>query len=128
MIEGMWDAIPWAGLGLIAARRKEQTDRVEVEVFYERLPSDLSKYTVLLIDPMLATGKTLVSAIENLRKKGAREIIVLTIISSKQGIEYVWENAGNIPIVTIAVDPVLNDKFFIVLGLGDAGDRGLGHD
>jgi len=128
MIEGIWDVIPWAGLGLIAARRKEYPGKVEVEVYYERLPEDLSFYTILLIDPMLATGKTMVSVIERLRKKGAREIIVLTIISSKQGIEYVWRNAGKIPIITVAVDPMLNDKFFIVPGLGDAGDRGLGHD
>lgn len=128
MIEGIWDALPWAGLGLVAARRREYPDRVEVDVYYERLPEDLSIYTILLIDPMLATGKTLVNVIERLKKRGARDIVILTIISSKQGIEYVRREAGNIPIITVAVDPLLNDRFFIIPGLGDAGDRGLSHD
>jgi uracil phosphoribosyltransferase len=128
MIEGIWDAIPWAGLGLVAARRRELIDGVEVEVYYERLPDDLSIYTILLIDPMLATGKTIVNVIERLKKRGARDIVVLTIISSKQGISYVHETYPEIPIITTAIDPMLNDKFFIVPGLGDAGDRGLSHD
>ncbi|ADI31771.1 uracil phosphoribosyltransferase [Staphylothermus hellenicus] len=128
MIEGIWDALPWAGLGLVAARRHEYPDRVEVDVYYERLPEDLSIYTILLIDPMLATGKTIVKVVKKLRDRKARDIIILTIISSKPGIEYIRRELGNIPIITVAIDPLLNDKFFIVPGLGDAGDRGLSHD
>ncbi|OYT39281.1 MAG: uracil phosphoribosyltransferase [Desulfurococcales archaeon ex4484_58] len=128
LIQGIWDAIPWAGLGLVAARRIESEYEVEIEVYYERLPDDLSPYTVLIADPMLATGKTIVNTIELLKKRNAKEIVVLTIIASKYGVEYVHGREKNVPIITITIDPFLNDRFFIVPGLGDAGDRGLGSD
>lgn len=128
MIQGIWEALPWAGLGLVAARRIESEDDVKVEIYYERLPEDLSPYTILVGDPMLATGKTIVSVIELLREREGQDIVVLAIIASKYGIEYVTSRVGSIPIVAVAIDPFLNDKFFIVPGLGDAGDRGLDHD
>ena len=128
LVQGIWEAIPWAGLGLIAARRVEYEDRVDVEIYYERLPKDLSHFTVLIGDPMLATGKTLASTIDLLSKRGARDIVVLTVIASRHGIEYLRSHAKNVPIITVAIDPVLNDRFFIVPGLGDAGDRGLGYE
>lgn len=129
LIEGMWEALPWAGLGLVAARRREDlAEGVEVDIYYQRLPDDLSPFTIILADPMLATGKTLVGVIKKLRFRGARDIIVTTVVSSKQGINHLMRNAGELPLITIAIDPILNSKYFIVPGLGDAGDRGLGYD
>lgn len=129
LIEGIWEALPWAGLGLVAARRRENlTDSIEVDIYYQRLPDDLSPFTIILADPMLATGKTLVSVIKKLKLRGARDIVVTTVISSKQGINYLMSNAGEPPLITIAIDPILDSKYFIVPGLGDAGDRGLGYD
>ncbi|MET1160139.1 MAG: uracil phosphoribosyltransferase [Thermoprotei archaeon] len=128
LVEGILEAIPWAGVGLVAARRIESVEDVEIEVYYERLPETLEPYTVLIADPMLATGKTMVATIELLKKRGASDLVILSVIASRYGINYVRSKAGKIPIIVVAIDPYLNDKFFIVPGLGDAGDRGLGHD
>jgi len=127
-VEGLWEAIPWAGLGLVAARRVESGREIDVEVYYERLPNDLGHFTIIIADPMLATGKTLVSTIQLIKKREGRDIVVATIISSKYGLEYLMSKEPGVTVYTVAVDPILNDKFFIVPGLGDAGDRGLGYE
>jgi len=126
LIQGIWDALPCAGLGLVAAKRIEYDYGVDVEVYYERLPTDLSDYICIIGDPMLATGLTISKTIDILIKRGCRDIVVLAVIASKHGLEYVHQRYPEIPIIVVEVDPLLNDKFFIVPGLGDAGDRGLG--
>jgi len=126
LIYGMWDAMPWAGLGLVAARRVESDEEVDVEMHYYRLPEDLSDYSVVIGDPMLATGKTIAKTIDLIRRKGSREIVVASVIASRHGLEYVRRRYRDIPIVVVEVDPILNDRFLIVPGIGDAGDRGLG--
>ncbi len=128
LVEGMWEALPWAGLGLVAAKRIEEEDGVKVLTYYTRLPDDLSEYTVVIADPMLATGKTIDTSIEFMKERRAREVIIASIISSKPGIEFLLSKHKSIKIITIEVDPKLNSKWFIVPGLGDAGDRGLGID
>ncbi len=129
LINGIIKAIPWSGIGLIAARRIEKPGGVEVNIYYERLPVSLKGYeAVILADPMLATGHTLNASIMHLKERGAKKIIIGTIISSKPGVEYILAKHGDVEIYTFAVDPFLNNKFFIVPGLGDAGDRGLGVD
>ncbi len=128
LVYGIWDALPWAGLGLVAARRIESGKEIDVEIYYERLPDDLSPYTIMIGDPMLATGKTIVSTIELVKKRGGRDIVVLTVVSSKYGLEYLHSREPDIPVITVVIDPILNDKYFIVPGLGDAGDRGLGYE
>lgn len=125
LVQGVWDALPWAGLGLVAARRVESEGGVEVEIYYQRLPRELSDYVVFLGDPMLATGKTISKAIDILVSRGASEIVVLTVIASKPGVEYVRKKHPSVPIIAVEVDPELDDKYFIVPGLGDAGDRSL---
>jgi len=126
LVYGMWEALPWAGLGLVAARRIEERGDVEVEVYYYRLPDDMSSYTAVIADPMLATGKTMVKSVDLVKERGCRDIVIASVIASRHGIEYVRRRYKEIPIVTVEVDPLLNDRFFIVPGLGDAGDRGLG--
>lgn len=127
LAHGIWDAIPWAGLGLVAARRIESSEELDVEIYYQRLPDVLSQYTILIGDPMLATGKTMAKTIEILYEKRGRDIVILTVIASRHGIEYIRSRYKDIPIITVEIDPFLNDKYFIIPGLGDAGDRGLGY-
>ncbi len=129
LINGIVKALPWAGIGLIAAKRVETSGGVRVAIYYERLPISLARYEkIILADPMLATGKTIEASIKHLRQRGARSIIVTSVIASRPGIEYLLGHVADIKIYTVGIDPVLNDKFFIVPGLGDAGDRGLGVD
>ncbi len=127
LVHGIWDAIPWAGLGLVAARRIESGEELDVEIYYQRLPEDLSQFTILIGDPMLATGKTMAKTIEIIHERKGRDIVILTVIASRYGIEYIRSRYKDIPIITIEIDPFLNDKYFIIPGLGDAGDRGLGY-
>ncbi len=129
LVYGIIKALPWAGIGLIAAKRVEAGDSVRITIYYERLPVSLARYDrIILADPMLATGKTIEASIRHLRQRGARRITVASVIASRPGIEYLLSHVSDIKIYTVGIDPVLNDEFFIVPGLGDAGDRGLGVD
>lgn len=125
MVEGVLDAYPSAPLALVAARRIEEGKTVRVEVGYERLPASW-RGPVMLVDPMLATGLTLSSVAKRLQNIGATKIVVLACIAAPEGIKRLAEASPSAVLYTLAIDKGLNDKFFIVPGLGDAGDRGLG--
>lgn len=126
LVTGIVKVLPWAGIGLIAARRIEKEGGVEVNVYYKRLPENLSSYTVIVVDPMLATGKTINTVLNYLEEKNVKKTIVATIIASKPGIKYITAKHENTTILTFAIDPILDTNMFIVPGLGDAGDRSLG--
>ena len=126
---GVLRVLPNARLGVVAARRveEERADikgfEMEVEVPYVSVPGDSG--IIVLADPMLATGSTLKKVIETL--KGSYEtLIVVTVISTKLGIERVFEADPEALVLTLAVDPELNTRAYIVPGLGDAGDRAFG--
>ncbi|MEM0380862.1 MAG: uracil phosphoribosyltransferase [Desulfurococcaceae archaeon] len=125
LVQGILDAYPQAGLGLIAARRIETTSGIDVEIYYQRLPDLLDKYNVMIGDPMLATGTTLLKIIDLVIEKRAFKIMVLSVIASRFGIENIRKKYSDIPILVVEIDQELNDRFFIVPGLGDAGDRSL---
>ncbi|MCE4611916.1 MAG: uracil phosphoribosyltransferase [Desulfurococcales archaeon] len=125
LVEGIVEALPFARIGLIAARRVEEGENVRVEVYYVRLPEKLDGLTVIA-DPMLATGGTAVASVDIAKARGARKVIVASVIAARQGLERLWAVHPDVPVYTLAVDPELNKKFFIVPGLGDAGDRALG--
>lgn len=125
LVQGIQDAYPHAGLGLVAARRLESGMNVDVEIYYCRLPERLDNYNVLIGDPMLATGKTILRTINLLFEKNASKIVVLSVIASRVGLENIHKKYPEIPILVIEIDPELNNRFFIVPGLGDAGDRSL---
>lgn len=112
--------------GFIGAYRKEGNE-VSVQVDYVALP-EINNRDVILIDPMLATGKSMVDSVKLLRKKGSYKTINLAaLIASPQGIEYIKEQLGpEIPVWTFAVDQELNAQSYIVPGLGDAGDLSFG--
>ncbi|WP_440059745.1 uracil phosphoribosyltransferase [Thermogladius sp. 4427co] len=128
MMHGIWDALPWAGLGLVGAKRNIVNGDVEVEIFYERIPSDLSFYTVIIVDPTLASGRTMAKVADIVLGKGGRDIVAATILASKAGVEYFWSRHPQIPLYAVEIDPLLDERFFILPGIGDAGDRSLSSD
>ncbi len=128
LLYGFVKSIPWAGIGLIAARRIEDQSRssLDVEIYYTRLPRDLHDKIVVLLDPMLATGLTLKKSVELLSRLGASDIIVASVIASREGLEKLSKERDVKAIIVCAIDEKLDKNYFIVPGLGDAGDRALG--
>jgi len=125
MLEGMSRLIPTAEIGFLGMVRDEKT--LKASTYANRLPDDLTNRQSFILDPMLATGGTLVSAIEFLAQKGATDITMICILASPEGIA-VLEKAFtgsnlSLKLVIGAQDEKLNDKGYIVPGLGDAGDR-----
>ncbi len=125
MLEGMTRLIPTAEVGFLGMVRDEVT--LQASTYANRLPEDLTGRQCYILDPMLATGGTLIAAINYLFERGARDITAITILAAPEGIAKVkaaFENTGApITIVTGALDEKLNEHGYIVPGLGDAGDR-----
>lgn len=129
MVEGLLKAFPEARLGLVGARRIETGDGLDfkIEMNYLKIPK-MSRDTVLIVaDPMLATGSTLIKLWhDQLSKLGQKKTFFLSVLSSKYGIKAIGRVAPGANLVTLAVDKRLNRKGYIVPGLGDAGDRAFG--
>jgi uracil phosphoribosyltransferase len=125
--DGFLKVFDKADVGFIGAWRKEDGDSVEIALDYTAAP-DLTGKTLILIDPMLATGKSLVAAMNQILKNGKpNKIHFCSVISAPEGISYVEKNlASNYEMWTWAVDEKLNDQSYIVPGLGDAGDLSFG--
>src|SRR5687768_15623253 len=125
MLEGMMRLLPTAEVGFLGMVRNEET--LEASTYAERLPDDLSGRQCYVLDPMLATGGTLAAAIRFLTDRGADHITAICLLAAPEGCERLErELAGlDVPvtIVTAAMDEKLNEKGYIVPGLGDAGDR-----
>jgi uracil phosphoribosyltransferase len=125
---GMHDAIlqliPHARVGFIGLKREETTLRAMF--YHQSFPKNLGRFEVLLIDPMLATGGSTVAALNLLREQGAKYIRVVNLVAAPEGIREVQKHHPRVPIFTAAVDRKLNEKGFILPGLGDAGDRLFG--
>ncbi|MCR6492674.1 uracil phosphoribosyltransferase [Cellulomonas sp. P24] len=124
MLDGMTRLLPTAEVGFLGMRRDEET--LEAITYANRLPDDLSGRQCFLLDPMLATGGTLVAAIEYLFDRGARDVTAVCIIAAPEGLKVVEDavgDRGDVTVVVAAVDERLNEKAYIVPGLGDAGDR-----
>jgi uracil phosphoribosyltransferase len=125
MLEGMTRLIPTAEVGFLGMVRDEKT--LKASTYANRLPENLSGRQCFVLDPMLATGGTLVAAINFLIERGADDITAICILSAPEGIkvlEDAFANSGvTITLVTGALDEKLNEHGYIVPGLGDAGDR-----
>ncbi len=121
MIDGMLEVIPDASVGFLGYQRNEIT--LNPEFFYGKLPNDFKDRLVILIDPMFATGGTAIESVNYLKDRGVNEIIFLSIISAPEAIEKFTDQYPEILIFTAQIDEKLNDKGYIVPGLGDAGDR-----
>jgi len=125
MLEGMVRLLPSAEVGFLGMMRNEET--LQAITYANRLPDDLSGRQCYLLDPMLATGGTLVDAIRYVVDRGADDITAITLLASPEGILHVETQLHDLTIpltlVTGAVDERLNERGYIVPGLGDAGDR-----
>jgi uracil phosphoribosyltransferase len=121
MVDAVLELLPYARVGHIGLQRNENT--AMAARYYERLPSHLSSATVLIVDPMLATGGSALAAIEMVQQAGARDIRLLCIVAAPEGIAAVEAKYPTLPIFTPAIDRQLNAQKFILPGLGDFGDR-----
>lgn len=124
MLEGMVRLIPSAEVGFLGMKRDEET--LEAITYANRLPDDLHDRQCFVLDPMLATGHTLIASIDYLLERGAKDVTAICILAAPEGLKTLEEhigNRGNVRVIVAAVDEKLNDKGFIVPGLGDAGDR-----
>ncbi|GAB3558738.1 uracil phosphoribosyltransferase [Spelaeicoccus albus] len=124
MLEGMTRLVPTAEVGFLGMVRDEET--LTATTYAERLPDDLSGRQIFVLDPMLATGGTLAAAIRFLLDRGARDVVAICLLTAPEGvrlIETTFGQSANVTIVTAALDERLNEKGYIVPGLGDAGDR-----
>lgn len=121
MMDGILQAVPTATFGFIGLYRNEETlDPVE---YYFKMPSDIARRNIILLDPMLATGGSAVNAIGQLKKHGVKNIRFLCIVASPQGLEAVQTAHPDVRIYAASLDKGLNDQGYIIPGLGDAGDR-----
>ena len=124
MVDSMVDLIPSAKIGHIGLYRDPET-HLPVE-YYCKLPEDIENRQVFLVDPMLATGGSAVAAIDFLKAKGCKQIIMMNIIGCPEGIKTVQDAHPDVEIYLAAMDEKLNDHAYILPGLGDAGDRIFG--
>jgi uracil phosphoribosyltransferase len=131
MLEGMMRLLPTAEVGFLGMVRNEET--LEAATYAERLPEDLSGRQCYVLDPMLATGGTLAAAVRFLTDRGADHITAICLLSAPEGCKRLEDDLQGldvpVTVVTAAMDERLNEKGYIVPGLGDAGDRlyGLAH-
>lgn len=124
MLEGILELVPTARVGFVGLYRDEKT-KLPVS-YYERYPPQIIGGTCIVIDPMLATGGSTAAAIDRLKAEGADNIIVICIVTCPEGIELVETAHPDVIIYAAAIDEKLNEKKYIVPGLGDAGDRLFG--
>lgn len=121
MLDAVFKLIPDASVGFLGFQRNEET--LEPHFFYAKLPSDFKDRTAIIIDPMFATGGTAIDAVKFLRDKGVKNIKFISIIAAPEGLENFSKIYPDVPVFVAKVDEKLNEKGYIVPGLGDAGDR-----
>jgi len=124
MLDSILQLIPHARVGFIGLKREETTLRATS--YHKSLPPDLAPFEVILIDPMLATGGSAVAAMDLLVELGAKHVRMVNLVAAPEGIRRVRLHYPKLPIFTAAVDRKLNEKGYILPGLGDAGDRLFG--
>jgi uracil phosphoribosyltransferase len=124
MAEGVLRLLPDARLGHLGVYRDEKT--LEPVSYYQKLPPDIASTEVLLIDPMLATGGSATAAVTLLKKAGVGSIRFVCLVAAPEGIAAVHKQHPEVPIFCAAIDRELNEKGYILPGLGDAGDRLFG--
>ncbi len=122
--EAFLQMLPEATVAHYGMARNEET--LEPEVYLERIPDHISGAEVFVLDPMLATGGSALATIDGLKKRGAKYLHFVCLVASPEGMKTLEENHPDVPITAAAIDEGLNEKGYIVPGLGDAGDRIFG--
>lgn len=124
LLDGILELIPAARVGFVGLYRDDET--LQPVQYYFKVPAELSDRLVIVVDPMLATGNSSAAAVDLLKGAGATNIIFLCLLAAPEGVARMREAHPDVPVVTAAVDDHLNEKGYIVPGLGDAGDRMFG--
>ena len=124
LLDAILQLIPNARVGFIGLKREETTLRAQF--YHQSLPKNLGRSEVILIDPMLATGGSAVAALDLLAGQGAKHVRLVNLVAAPEGIRRVQKSYPKLPIFTAAIDRRLNEKGYILPGLGDAGDRLFG--
>ncbi|MEL7459691.1 MAG: uracil phosphoribosyltransferase [Pseudomonadota bacterium] len=124
LLDGMRDLIPSARVGFVGLYRDEDT--LKPVQYYNKLPDGMDRRLTIAVDPMLATGNSSAAAIGLIKEAGATDIRFLCLLAAPEGVARMKDAHPDVPIVTAALDERLNEKGYIVPGLGDAGDRMFG--
>ena len=124
MLDGVLTLVPNAKVSIVGLYRDEKT--LEPVAYFDKVIADIDQRTSLIIDPMLATGGTLLATIELLKKKGCKKIIGLFLVASPEGLKRVTELHPDVDLFIAAIDEKLNENGYILPGLGDAGDKIFG--
>jgi len=124
MVDGMLNLLPAARVGHVGLYR--DPDTLQPVEYYIKLPSDISERDLIVIDPMLATGGSANDAIHSLKKRGAKSIRLMCLVAAPEGVDVIKEEHPDVDIYLGALDDGLDDRGYIVPGLGDAGDRLFG--
>ena len=121
MLDGVLSLVTAARVGFIGLYRNEET--LQPVEYYVKLPADVAERDVILLDPMLATGNSTAAAVEILKQAGAQSVRMIAIIAAPEGIERLHAAHPDVHVVVAAIDRALDERGYIVPGLGDAGDR-----
>lgn len=124
MLDGVLSLIPVARVSVVGQIRNEET--LEADTYLEKLVGELDQRMALIVDPMLATGGSMISTIDLLKKAGSTEIRALVLVAAPEGVKKVLDKHPDVSIYTASVDDCLNEKGYILPGLGDAGDKIFG--
>lgn len=124
LLEGMLELVPSARVSHIGVYRDHET--LEAVEYFFKAPDSINERLVIVVDPMLATGNSSIAAIDKLKERGARNIRFLCLLAAPEGIENFRKVHPDVKIYTASIDSHLNEKGYIVPGLGDAGDRMYG--
>ncbi|MBP7000852.1 uracil phosphoribosyltransferase [Amaricoccus sp.] len=124
LLDGVLELIPSARVGFIGLYRDEKT--LQPVQYYDKVPADLHERVTIVLDPMLATGNSSAAAVTLLKEKGATDIRFLCLLAAPEGVKRMAEAHPDVRVVTAALDERLNEKGYIMPGLGDAGDRMFG--
>ena len=124
LLDGMLDLAPAARVAHIGLYRDHET--LEPVEYYFKAPGDLENRLVIVVDPMLATGNSAIAAVDRLKRRGANRLRFLCLLAAPEGLAKFTAAHPDVPVFTAAVDSHLNEKGYIVPGLGDAGDRMFG--
>ena len=125
LLEGMLDLVPAARVAHVGLYRDHET--LEAVEYYFKAPNDIADRLVIVVDPMLATANSAIAAIDKLKERGANNLRFVCLLAAPEGIERNFTKAHpDVPVFTASIDSHLNEKGYIVPGLGDAGDRMYG--
>lgn len=124
MLDGVLDLIPSAKVSVVGVERNHET--LEPEPYFERFVGQLDERIALIIDPMLATGGSLVATVDMLKRNGCKQIRALVLVAAPEGINVLKAAHPDVDVYTAAIDSHLNERGYIIPGLGDAGDKIFG--